>query len=69
MDNIRTLIEREVVFVKKLIPKRYEIIERLVPVEFTEAYGKYIPTKFWPVPRYIPTDYEEIEVPILVPKL
>lgn len=68
MDNIGTLVEREVVYVKKAFPTGFRIIDRLVPVEFTEVNGEYFPRKYQRVPIYIPTDYEVIEVPILVPK-
>ena len=69
MNNIGALVEGETIFITKFIPREYEIVEKLVPVEFTDVPGGYIPKEFLPVLKYLPIGFEEIEVPVLVPKL
>ena len=63
MGNIETLIRKEAVSVKRLIPTDYRIIERPASAEFIKAYGKN-PR----IPKCIPTDFTEIKVYIFVPK-
>lgn len=63
MGNIETLIRKEAVSVKRLIPTDYRIIERPASAEFIKAYGKLL--KF---PKYIPKDFTTIELSILVPR-
>ncbi len=50
------MIEKEVIMVTKRVPTEFEGVEQFIPTDFIEYNGSYIPTKF-----------EEVEVPLLVP--
>ncbi len=65
INKVNKTLERDEVICIKLIPTRFEEIEKLIPVEveFEECFGKYIPTKFELVKRYIPIEFELIEIP------
>ena len=68
MDGLTTLVEKEVIFIKKYIPIKLKEIEKVVPAKYVYAYGRYIPIDFKLIKKYIPVEFKEIEVPIFIPK-
>lgn len=66
--NIGTLVEKEIIFLKKLIPIKFEVVDKVVPAKFVYYCGKYLPIEFQSVPHYVPVDFVEIKEPVLIPK-
>ena len=47
---------------KKLMPVKYIQIEKLVAVDYAFFNGRYIPTRFGKIQKYIPIKYKPVPV-------
>lgn len=66
--DLGKIVDREIVMVKTYKPTEFQRISISVPSEGIVNEGRFIPTKYKRVEKYVPSNYQEFKVPIVITK-